>query len=238
MYRRVANVSSIPTTDMRPVRQAMGTIKGAIACMVAAVSLMFASVGPALADTADKDAEQFVKDLADEGLAILADESLPMDQKKKAFGDLVVNNADIQQIGYFTLAQYKRMATPEQLAEFSDLYMQYTRNFYESRLGGFSGESLKVKGSLVKTDNQVVVLSVFKMGDGSEIPVDWRLKDMGSTYVIYDLYLAGISMAQEQKSQFTSVIANNGNKFEALLTKLREMVGSGESFDVDTTQTN
>lgn len=237
MYRCVANVSPVPSTDMHPARRAMGAVAGVIACAVAAF-MAVALFGPAMAESADADAEKFVQELADQGLAILADGSAPLDQKKKAFGDLVVNNANVKEIGYFTLGQYRRTATPEQLAEFTDLYKQYTRNFYESRLGGFNGESMDVTGSLVRSDMDVIVTSQFVMDADSNIPVNWRLEKSAGNYIIRDLEIAGIWLALEQRSQFTSVIANNGGQFEALLVKMRDMVGKGESFDVDTTQTN
>jgi len=236
---------SIAMTVSLPSQNRAGALSGRgsrwlLARLLLVALTAFAWSNTAHADestTGDPQAEQFVRDLSDRGLEILDDPDKPLEDKKKAFGNLVIDNANIEQIGYFTLGRYRRAATPEQLEEFTALFEQYTRNFYESRLGGFSGESMDVTGSVKRKDNDVIVTSNFVMGPDSEISVNWRLEKTGSEYIIRDLEIAGIWLALEQRSQFTSVIANNGGKFDALLVKLRDMVGRGESFAVDT-QTN
>lgn len=218
-------------------------VSGLRSLMMALACLLFvAPLSDVLAakDSKAKDpvAEKFIDELAEEGLTILNDPNASMESKKKVFGDLVINNADLKRLGRFTLGHYVRKASDEELEEFYGLYEQYMRNFYESRMGDFNGERLDVTGSVVpntKKPDRVVVTSKFILGPESEILVNWDLEKITeSQYTIVDMEVAGIWMVREQKSQFTSVLGNNNGKMEPLLVKLRDIVDRGESFSIDT----
>lgn len=212
--------------------------KNILGVLVAGLLAVFCIGGVAQAakQSTDPNAEKFVKDLSNQGVAILNDANADWDTRKKAFSDLVLVNANIKEIGYFALGKNKRIATEQELAEFSELYEQFMRNFYETRLGEFTGVSMDVTGSVVRKDRDVIVTSLFILDPESDsnVSVNWRLSQNGDRYVISDLEIAGIWLALEQRSQFSSVIANNGGKFEALLVKLRGMVGKGEGFALET----
>lgn len=177
----------------------------------------------------DLAAEMFIKGLADEAINILGDEDTTPGVRKRAFSDLVVANTDIKGIGYFTLGRYRRVATEAELQEFLELFEQYTANFYKTRLGDYSGERLSVIGSVARSTNDVIVTSELRL-DRSPNPIslNWRLVKSEKNYAIRDLEVMGIWLGIEQRSQFTSVIANNGGRFTALLERLREKVSSGQ----------
>lgn len=177
----------------------------------------------------DLAAEMFIKGLADEAINILGDEDTTPGVRKRAFSDLVVANTDIEGIGYFTLGRYRRVATEAELQEFLELFEQYTANFYKTRLGDYSGERLSVIGSVARSTNDVIVTSELRL-DRSPNPIslNWRLVKSEKNYAIRDLEVMGIWLGIEQRSQFTSVIANNGGRFTALLERLREKVSSGQ----------
>ncbi len=181
----------------------------------------------------DPAAEAFIEGLGEQAVQILNDETRSQEDKTSAFGQLVMANTDIDAIGYFSLGQYRRQASPEQLEEFLRLFRQYTENFYKARLGQYSGERLVVKGSLVRSAKDVIVLSQLRFSGASEpLAVNWRLrKHKDGHYSIRDLGVGGIWLALEQRSQFTSIIANSNGNVGALLDRLREKVAVGEGLD-------
>ena len=87
------------------------------ALLMVALSLTFIG-GAAQADARDEAAEQFVQSLIDEGLSILQNDGVSLDEKKQVFGNLVLNNADIPGMARFTLGKYRRNMSSEQLSEF------------------------------------------------------------------------------------------------------------------------
>lgn len=177
----------------------------------------------------DLAAETFIKGLANGAIDILGNEGTSLDARKRAFSDLVVANTDIEGIGYFTLGRYRRIATEAELQEFLELFEQYTANFYKTRLGDYSGERLSVTGSIARSTNDIIVTSELRL-DRSPNPIslNWRLVKSEKNYAIRDLEVMGIWLGIEQRSQFTSVIANNGGRFTALLERLRTKVSSGQ----------
>ena len=182
---------------------------------------------------ADPEAEAFINAVAEEAIAVLNDKSKSQKQRTDEFADIVIDNADMTAIGYFTLGQYRRTATPEELDEFLDLFQGYTKNFYSLRLSEYADQTLKVTGSqLVNNNKEVIVTSQLIQPTGSPTDVNWRLrKNSEGAYKLRDLQVVGVWLALEQRSQFTATIANNNGAFKALLDVLRERVESGEGFD-------
>ncbi len=209
-----------------------------LTAILAAITFLVGAVGVArAAGERDLGAEAFIRSLGDQAIVILDDESSTSDEKTEAFSHLVVDNTDIRAIGKFTLGQYRRTLTPDELEEFLDLFHHFTENFYEARLGDYSGERLNVKGSLVRSAKDVIVISELNFSFAEEpLSVNWRLRKKNGQYAIRDLQVVGIWLALEQRSQFTSVIANNGGHIDALLDSLREMVGNGEGFNYEPTK--
>jgi phospholipid transport system substrate-binding protein len=56
------------------------------------------------------------------------------------------------------------------------------------------------------------------------VKVDWRLRAREGNYKIIDLMVEGLSMGQTQRSEFASVIRQNGGTVEGLLSELRKKV--------------
>lgn len=204
--------------------------KLALALLVAAALLVQA--GLARAET-DPEAEAFISTVAEEAIGILNDQSKGQKERTDAFADLVIANADMTAIGYFTLGQYRRSATPEQLDTFMDLFQSFTKNFYSLRLAEYANQTLEVTGSqLVNNGKEVIVTSQLIQPQGSPTAVNWRLrKNAEGDYKLRDLQVVGVWLALEQRSQFTATIANNNGSIDALLDVLRERVESGEGFD-------
>ena len=114
----------------------------AAAPLLGAVTLFCALVlGPGARARGDSDpaAEAFINSLGEQAVQILNDDTRTQEDKTSAFGQLVMDNTDIDAIGYFSLGQYRRQASPQQLDQFLNLFRQYTENFYKARLGEYSG---------------------------------------------------------------------------------------------------
>ena len=94
------------------------------------------------------------------------------------------------------------------------------------RLSDYNNEKLVITSAKPKGSNQAIVESQINFTNGRE-PVKvtwWLVKDASGAYKIFDVNVVGIWLAQEQRSSFTSVIANNGDNFDALLGHLRQQI--------------
>lgn len=194
------------------------------------IAASFAATLPASA-AADPAAEAFVTDISAKAIDIISDKATSRTEKEAAFGTLLDAHADLPKIAGFALGQYVRLPTPEQKAEYLKLVRNFVIKVYVTRLSDYHNEKLPITGSQAKGANQAIVDSQINFTNGRE-PVKvtwWLVKDKSGAYRIFDVNVVGIWLAQEQRSSFTSVIANNGGDFNALLKDLSKKVADADA---------
>ncbi|WP_425409555.1 MlaC/ttg2D family ABC transporter substrate-binding protein [Hyphococcus sp.] len=198
----------------------------------AAALAMAAAIGaaPALADQA---AEDFVTEILDEAEPILgaADRQTMM----SGIEDLVGKYVDMRRIGRFVLGQYARQMTDAQAAEYFPLFQQYATLIYQRTLSDYGGQRIVVTGSIDRSERDIVVNSKIanpKPGDAfANAVIHWRVyRDRDGAMSVVDAGADNVWLAIEQRSQFTSLIANNGGGekgVDALIAELRTRVNEG-----------
>jgi len=203
-------------------------IKMAVAAAIAAALLAFAH--PAKADEA---AEAFVTELGESAIEILGNDDLTPQQTEEQFRTLLLEAMDIRRVGLFALGQYARLPSKEQKAAYFDLLGEFIVKVYLGRLTGYSDQEFLVTSSKEKgrKGREVIVDSRIEFADGREpLAVDWwLLRNKDGSFKVFDVNVAGIWMAQEQRGAFSSHIRNNGGEFDALLAHLRQQVEANRS---------
>lgn len=203
-------------------------IKMAIAAAIAAALMAFTQ--PAKADEA---AEAFVTELGESAIEILSNQDLTSQQTEEQFRTLLLDAMDIRRVGLFALGQYARLPSKEQKDAYFDLLGEFIVKVYLGRLTGYSDQEFLVTSSKEKgkKGREVIVDSRIEFGDGREpLKVDWwLLRNKDGSFKVFDVNVAGIWMAQEQRGAFSSHIRNNGGKFDALLAHLQKQVEAGRS---------
>jgi len=196
-----------------------------IAAALAALALI---TTPASADEA---AEQFIQNVLDEATPILSES----DETKLYDGlaVLVDKHVDMRRVGLFTLGQYARQLTAEQKEAYFPLFKKYATLVYQSSLSNYTGQILAVTGSIDRSERDIIVTSEIvdaQPGDPfADFIIHWRVyRNRDGDMSVVDAGANDIWLAIEQRSQFTSVIANNGGGsqgIDALIVQLREQVG-------------
>lgn len=208
---------------MTPAR----SLRTIFAPAIFALTVMIAGVAfnaPAFAK--DEAAEAFVNDVSQRAIAIISDKSATTATREKEFGELLDEKADMKKIAAFALGQYVRLPTDEQKAQYLDLVRKFIVKVYVTRLSDYHNEKLEITNSQTKGSNQALVDSQINFTNGRE-PVKviwWLIKDKDGNYKIFDVNVVGIWLAQEQRSAFTSVIANHNDNFNALLDHLKSQI--------------
>lgn len=191
----------------------------AVAAPLAVVAVPAAAYAQAARDAS---AEAFVQREAQRALQILQGGETTA-AKKAEFRSFVDQVADVPRITAFVLGKYRRTATPAQYQEFAQAFRQYANGVYESRLGQYSGQGLKVTGSIVKSPGDVIVSSVIT-GDrtGKTNNVDWRvLKGSDGRWRVVDVEVEGVWLAITQQQDFVSTLDNSRGDISALSRQLR-----------------
>ena len=198
----------------------------ALAGTVAAPAL---SPAPAAAQSArDAQAEAFVQTEGQRALSILADQDRSTADKIRAFRGFVDQVADVPRITNFVLGKYARTISPAQRQEFATVFREYAQNVYESRLGDYHGETLKVTGSIVRKPGDVIVNSMVTGGARKEpVAAAWRVIDGGRGWRIVDVQVQGVWLAITQQQDFVSTIDNAGGDIQVLIDQLRPQLAQG-----------
>jgi len=186
------------------------------------------TAAPARADDA---AEIYVQDILDEAEPIL--DRATEDEIFEGVAELVEKYVDMRRISRFVLGQYARQITDEQKEEYTPLFRKYATQVYQNTLSNYAGQKLEVVQSVDRSDRDIIVNTKIvdpEPGDGFANTVfHWRVyRNREGEMSVVDAGADNVWLAIEQRSQFTSVIANNGGSekgIDALIAQLREQVG-------------
>ena len=150
----------------------------AFLAMSAAVAVMLFTGLPAMA--AANPAEDFVQDNIHKGLELLNNKQLSPDQRRTQFEGFLLSLTDMKRIADFTLGQYRRSASPADLAAFEGAFQNYAVAVYQSYFSKYAGQSLKVTGSQTRAaDDFIVATQLIDPNDKSgqqPLEVDFRVR--------------------------------------------------------------
>jgi phospholipid transport system substrate-binding protein len=133
---------------------------------------------------------------------------------------------DFPEMARRTLAQHWKDRSAHEREEFVRLFGDFLRGAYLSRMEKYSGERIVYVGETVDGE-YATVRSKIVSGGGMEIPIDYRVRQAGSRWVVFDVAISGVSLVRSYRSQFNRIIQTSS--FDALLLKLRLKRGESPS---------
>lgn len=199
------------------------------ASLIVASADLLAIAPPAWAqsNSGQSAAESFVRSDLQRGMVILNNRSLSGDDRRAQLREYLTSFIDIRHIAIFTLGPMRQYAKPAQLDEFVDAFRNYAVAAYESQLSNYSGQYLRITGSIqTAPDNYIVKTVLVDPNGGSNrqddpIEVDIRVANDNGRYAVTDLGIAGIWLALEKRDQFTAYLENDNGDFDALIVHLK-----------------
>ena len=192
----------------------------AFAILAAAPLLM---VRPAAA--AQNVAEAFVDKNIHEGLDILKDKKLNTVQRRDQFATLLLGLVDVRRIALFTLGQYRRTASPEDVEAFVGAFKNYATAAYQSYFAKYANQNLKVIGSTQRDPTDFIVQTQLIDPRSSQQPeeVDFRVRTDAGKPVLVDVAYQGIWLSLEQRDQFVAFLGQNNGNTRTLNAHLSEL---------------
>jgi phospholipid transport system substrate-binding protein len=163
----------------------------------------------------------FVANAGTEGISALGPD-IPVAERIARLRRLFRDDFDIPGIGLFAMGRHRLSAPPQEQQEFFRVYPKFTVRALANRLDDYGGAVFRVIGSPL--GNETVVNSQVVRANGSVMQFDWYLTDSGGQYRIVDVVVGGLSMKLGLRDQFASRIENNGRRFGALLSVLRQPI--------------
>ena len=188
--------------------------------LLIAASLAMASVllsAPRAAGASDP--ADVVREVEARAIAAIAEPS-----PQTCFRRILAEHFDLDLLSRFVLGKHWRQATADQRREFRQLFEDFVLAFYSERMSRYSGERLEIKETEQRSTGRAVVRSELHGLGGAPLQIDWRVHEKDGHWRIVDVTFEGVSLAVTRRSEFDSVIRNNGGRIEALLVKLRDAV--------------
>ena len=166
-----------------------------------------------------------IKQTTDKILAIVTDPALKPASKtaerEKLIRQAVDERFDWEEMTRRALATHWANRTPEERKEFLPLFSDLLERTYLKKVEDYSGEKVLYEGETKEGDYATVKVKIVTKKN-QDIPVEYRLKKEGNDWMIYDVSISGVSLVNNYRSQFNSIISQSS--YENLVKRLREKV--------------
>lgn len=127
----------------------------------AALAALLLGAGPALAAKhQDRDAEAFVQDISDKGIAIIDQATWSTDRKRTEFRNLMSRHIAFRFFGRSALGPFARVPSTEQFNAYVELLKDYAAYAMQSQLNEYVGKKVRVLSSKVKESGRLAYVAV------------------------------------------------------------------------------
>ncbi len=205
----------------RPLSSRIGKRWLAGLCCAAGLIIMTVFVAaPSRASQADAAAPLTkVKTTLQAALAILHNQSMPVEQRRRALQQLAERNLDLQQMARESLSDHWNELNPADRDEFVTLFAAFIEESYLIQVQDYAKLDIAIsKARLFSTDYAEVDATVTQPHE-EVLPVAFMLERRGNDWSVYDVMVEGISMVHNYRTQFDRVIERQG--LQQLLTDLK-----------------
>ena len=171
------------------------------------------------------DPKQFISEIVDEAKKVLV-EANTKEFKTKKLSELALKTVDIKGVAYYTLGNYRKELSKEQMEEYLGLFEKYFLKTFSSRLTDYSEPKIEVLSAEVLNPKYTIVKSLLLGTDKKpEVKIEWRVYTKNPDKpLIRDLIIEGLSLARSEKEQFASVIESNDGDVTKLFITLKEFI--------------
>lgn len=207
----------------------MQTRRFAIALASVALAAVL-SVSPLAGSKADTEqASTFLDSVREQAITGLTDTTRSDEEREALFRSLLNETFDIRRIGRFVVGRYWRQAEAEDQEAFLQAFEDAIVQRFLPLFSQYKGEQLIIGEARPDSKNPkfTVVNSTYIDSQSREVKADWRLLQRDGRYKVFDVVVEGVSMAITLRSEYASVIKNQGG-LPGLVVLLREKLANGE----------
>ncbi len=176
------------------------------------------------ARAADPDsATAFVDAMLRELLAI-ANGNQPQAAKRAALARVVETRVNLDAVARFCLGRFWRTATPQQQADYTQLFRRWLIRSVSDKVGEYQGVTYTM-GRATRREGDISVSTVVNRPGNAPNRVEWVVDAEGPPMVI-DVIAEGTSLRLTQRSDYASFLSRNGNNVQALIDALRQQAAA------------
>lgn len=203
------------TAHLRSRRSAI-----AAACLVTAFGWPSAFLEPAPV-WAGAPTEQ-IKASVDQVLKVLEDPRLKQEsmtaERRAAIRRAAESIFDFTETGRRALGRHWQSLNEQERQEFVSVFTDLLERSYASRMEKYSGERIIYAGDTVEGDTATVRTKLITK-QGQEIPIDYRLHRQGEKWLVYDVFVEGVSLVANYRTQFDRIMQTAS--YQELIRKMK-----------------
>ena len=164
------------------------------------------------------DAEKLIKNLTNDVLGAV-NEQKSEDIMFSRFEVIFSKYADVPLIARKALGPTWRGASKAQRSAYVSAFRGYMARYYGKRFEEFLGSEIIVSNSR-KTSGGFLVGSNIILKDGSSYQAQWHVIDARGKYLMYNLFLEGVSVLSDVRVQIGSMLDKRAGSIDRLIEHL------------------
>ena len=202
------------------------------ALLGAALAAVMTLGAPAMAADASAP-DLLIRQLSLETLeAVKADKSIQAGDLQKIIGlvDIkVMPHVNFQRMTASAVGRFWRQATPEQQKRLQDEFKTLLVRTYAGALTQVKDQTIALRPLRASPEDTEVVVRTEIRGKGDPIQLDYRLEKVSGKWMIYDVNVLGIWLADQYRNSFAQEIGANGidGLIKTLVDKNQKAVSAG-----------
>ena len=164
---------------------------------------------------------EVVKLKIDRIINTLTDKNLTVEEKQKIIREIIDQTIYWNEVSKRVLGIYWRTLKPEQKEEFSHLFREFIKKIYARKFLRYSGEKIRYKKQEINDGLATVYMDLITTKK-QIIPISCKLFLKDGNWLVYDIFIEGISMVNNYRVQINRIIARRG--FDYLIKILKRKV--------------
>ena len=134
-------------------------------------------------------------------------------ERRASIRAIVAEIFDFRELSQRALGPHWQGRTPNERDEFSQLFADLLERAYIDKIELYSGaERIQYTGEVLDGDQVATVRTRIVTKQGTEIPVDYRMRRIGDRWLVYDVAIEGVSLVANYRAQFNRIIQRSSYK--------------------------
>ncbi|MBK1662372.1 MlaC/ttg2D family ABC transporter substrate-binding protein [Paracraurococcus ruber] len=189
-----------------------------------ALGAPLAAAMPARAQQDIGRAASFIQATGQELVAAINDTRADAATRRQRVAAVLRRAVDIEGVGRFILGRWWRQASAAEQQEYMKLFEETLIRNLSARFGEYQGVRFSLGRSQQRTEDDVLVNTIIERPNSAPFALDWRVGDVNGQPKVVDVIAEGTSLRLTQRSEYSSVIQQNGGRVAALLDAMKRQI--------------
>ncbi len=146
--------------------------------------------------------------------------------------DEVYHIFDFGEFSARTVGQGWKNFTSSQKQQFVDAFAELLFSTYLSQIDGYNGEEVFFTSERSnESGTRFDIATELTMQDGRTIPINYRLMPKNGSWVVYDVFVEGVSLVRNYRTQFQQILSSSSpdELIKTVKKRAREVRGNASA---------